>query len=71
MVHCIVACAHRSKVSVVKEAPLSEDSVVTEGAVVMAVVSHHPTQTVLSGGRITHDSMEHLVGEGGRWEGER
>ena len=35
--------AHGSEVGVVKEAPLSEDGVVAEGAVVMAVVGHHET----------------------------
>ena len=57
--HTHVACnAHFSEVGVIKEAPLSEDSVVAEGAVMVAVVGHHPTQPVLHGGGIAHDSLE-------------
>ena len=59
--------AHNSEVGVIEEAPLPEHSVVAEGAVVMAVVGYHATQPVLRGGRITHDSVEHLRdGWGGR-----
>ena len=57
---------HSSKVSVVKEAPLSEDSVIAEGAVVMAIVGHHPTETVLCRASLTHHSVEDLEREGER-----
>ena len=52
--------AHSSEVGVVKEAPLSEDSVIAEGAVVMAIVGHHPTETVLCGASLTHHPVEDL-----------
>ena len=66
--------AHGSEVGVVKEAPLSEDSVVAEGAVVMAVVGHHTTETVLLGAGLTHHSVEYLrlgAGRGGERGRER
>ena len=66
--------AHGSEVGVVKEAPLSEDSVVAEGAVVMAVVGHHTTETVLLGPGLTHHSVEYLrlgAGRGGERGRER
>ena len=66
--------AHGSEVGVVKEAPLSEDGVVAEGAVVMAVVGHHTTETVLLGPGLTHHSVEYLrlgAGRGGERGRER
>ena len=43
---------------------------VAEGGVVMAIVGHHTTKPVLSGGRITHDTMEYLEGRRGQDRGE-
>ena len=54
---------HSFKVGVIEEPPLYEDSVVAEGAVVMAIVGHHPTETVLCGASLTHHSVEDLERE--------
>ena len=46
---------------------------VAECAVVMAIVGHHTTETVLCGAGLTHHTVEYLIGEPGEEErgGER